>query len=379
MTRTHFLLLATLPALALGGCELGRKTTQQTGYRGTAMDQIIDNSHVQKATYIPPPPYPLGPTAASGPKVQGQNIQVLGNLTEEQFGHLMSSISQWVAGDAANCTYCHNPANMADDSLYTKRVARQMLQMTLALNSQWSNHTGQTGVTCYTCHRGQPVPKYVWTPDAPTDRLSVRGQKRGQNTPDPNVGYASLPYGVFEQYLGGNAETVRVQASSAYPGMDKNTTRNAEDSYAIMMHVSKALGVNCTFCHNSQSFRSWSLSRAQRATAWYGIRMVRDVNGRYITPLAHAGIFPAKRLGPTGEPYQVNCLTCHQGLNKPLGGKSMIPDYPYLRPAGYTPGAPPVAEQNVVQALRQPGTMAGKISPPNKPGDQPAQTAAPVR
>jgi photosynthetic reaction center cytochrome c subunit len=250
-----------------------------------------------------------------------------------------------------------------------------MLKMTMALNSQWSNHTGQTGVTCYTCHRGQPVPEYVWSPEKPTDRLSVRNQKRGQNTPDANVGYASLPTGAFQQYLGGDAQSVRVAADSAYPGLQPLTTRDAEDSYAIMMHVSKALGVNCTFCHNSQSFKSWSLSSAQRATAWYGIRMVRDVNGTHIIPLAQAGVFPPNRLGPTGAPLQVNCLTCHQGLNKPLGGVSMIKDYPYLRPAGYVARPPSPAEQGVVRALQQPAAMTSRINPPNAPNevDQPAR------
>ena len=300
---------------------------------------------------------------------------MLNNLSEEQFGHLMSSISLWVAGDAANCQYCHNPANMADDSIYTKKVARQMLKMTMALNSQWSNHTGQTGVTCYTCHRGKPVPEYTWTPEKPGDRLSIRGNKRGQNTPDANVGYASLPGNVFEEYLGGNAQSVRVAASTPYPGTQPLKTRDAENSYAIMMHVSKALGVNCTFCHNSQSFRSWSISSAQRATAWYGIRMVRDINTSHIGPLGRAGVFPPNRLGPTGAPLQVNCLTCHQGVNKPLGGVSMIADYPYLRPAGYVPQPPPAAEQGVVRALRQPTAMTGQISPPNRPNevDQPAR------
>ena len=364
MTTLRLALLSTVPLLALGGCELGRKEVDQTGYRGTGMAQVTDVSSVKAASVIPAPPYPLSPAAASGPKIKGENIQVLNNLSEEEFGHLMSSISLWVAGDAANCAYCHNPANMADDSVYTKTVARQMLKMTMALNSQWSNHTGKTGVTCYTCHRGQPVPEYVWSPQKPTDRLSIRGQKRGQNTPDANVGYASLPNGVFEQYLGGNAESVRVASSSAYPGTNAAGTRNAEDSYAIMMHVSKSLGVNCTFCHNSQSFKSWSLSSAQRATAWYGIRMVRDINGSHIIPLAKAGVFPPNRLGPTGAPLQVNCLTCHQGLNKPLAGQSMIKDYPYLRPAGYLAQRPP-AEQAVVRALQQPAAMTGSIRPPN--------------
>ncbi|GAA4002587.1 photosynthetic reaction center cytochrome PufC [Sphingomonas humi] len=370
------LLAGVLPLLGLTACELGSKQSQQTGYRGTGMQQVTDVSSIKAAAVIPAPPYPLSPAAASGPKIQGQNIQVLNNLSEEQFGHLMSSISLWVAGDAANCQYCHNPNNMADDSIYTKRVARQMLKMTLSLNSQWSNHTGQTGVTCYTCHRGQPVPQYNWSPQAAGNDMSIRGNKRGQNTPDANVGYASLPNDVFKQYLGGNAETVRVQSNSAYPGTQHLTTRNGEDSYAIMMHVSKALGVNCTFCHNSQSFRSWSLSSAQRATAWYGIRMVRDINGSHILPLGRAGVFPPNRLGPAGEPLQVNCLTCHQGVNKPLNGQSMIKDYPYLRPAGYVPRPAPAAEQAVIQALRQPGAMTDNVGAPgNKPNpvDQPAR------
>ncbi|NJC05553.1 photosynthetic reaction center cytochrome c subunit [Sphingomonas kaistensis] len=375
MTNPRLLLVGVVPLLALSGCELGSKQSTQTGYRGTGMDQITDVSSIKAAAAIPAPPYPLSAAASTGPRVQGQNIQVLNNLSEEEFGHLMSSISLWVAGDAANCQYCHNPANMADDSVYTKKVARQMLKMTMSLNSQWSNHTGQTGVTCYTCHRGQPVPEYVWSPEKPTDKMTIRGQKRGQNTPDANVGYASLPTGVFEEYLGGNAQSVRVAASTAYPGSQPLTTRDAENSYAIMMHVSKSLGVNCTFCHNSQSFRSWSLSSAQRATAWYGIRMVRDINGSHISPLARAGVFPPNRLGPTGAPLQVNCLTCHQGVNKPLGGVSMIKDYPYLRPAGYNPQPRTAAEQGVVRALQQPAAMTGQVSPPNAPNevDQPAR------
>ena len=95
-------------------------------------------------------------------------------------------------------------------------------------------------------------------------------------------------------------------------------------------------------------------------------------------PLARAGIFPPNRLGPTGAPLQVNCLTCHQGLNKPLGGQAMIADYPYLRPAGYTAQPRPAAEQGVVQALGQPAAMTGRIdSPAAPPGSAPNQ--GPVR
>jgi photosynthetic reaction center cytochrome c subunit len=358
----HLVSAAGLTLLVtLGGCELGPKKIEQTGYRGAALAQITDVSNIKEAGTIPPPPYPLppdgGPTAAQ----TYQNVQVLGGISAERFNHLMASITQWVSPEQG-CNYCHNPENMASDEKYTKTVARNMLRMTLAANSTWTTHTKATGVTCYTCHRGQPVPAYVWAKTPATPAMTIRGQKRGQNTPDPNVGYASLPTSVFEDYLAGNPKSVRVASNSAYPGWNPGVgVKNAEDSYGIMIHVSKALGVNCTYCHNSQSFRSWSLSRAQRATAWYGIRMVRDINHGYIEPLTT--VFPANRKGQAGDPYKVNCLTCHQGLAKPLGGQSMIADYPYLKIAAAAPAATPAA--GAPAALAQPQAMTDNPAPPN--------------
>jgi len=68
----------------------------------------------------------------------------------------MLAITQWVAPEQG-CAYCHNGDNLADDGLYTKIVARRMLQMTRHINKDWKEHVASTGVTCYTCHRGQPV------------------------------------------------------------------------------------------------------------------------------------------------------------------------------------------------------------------------------
>ena len=96
-----------------------------------------------------------------------------------------------------------------------------------------------------------------------------------------------------------------------------------------MVHMSDALGVNCTTCHNSRDFADWSQSTPQRATAWHGIRMARAVNNAYMEPLA--SVFPAERKGPLGDTLKVNCATCHQGANKPLLGVSMLGDYPELK------------------------------------------------
>ena len=322
---------AVAGAVLLGGCELGPKTTQQTGFRGTGMDQIVDPDHVVKLAAIPAPPYATPDD--SGPRAGQtyQNVKVLGNVSTARFNHLMASINQWVAPPEQGCNYCHNPENMASDEKYTKIVARRMLQMTLNINGKWSSHVKNTGVTCYTCHRGNAVPTYKWaiaegTPDPDT----ILRNKHGQNSPNASVGFASLPYDPFATYLAGKAQ-IRVAASSEYPSKDHVVSiKDAEKTYGLMMHMSSALGVNCTYCHNSQSFRSWTISRPQRVTAYYGIRMVRDVNADYITPLA--SVFPAYRKGPHGDPYKVNCQTCHQGQSKPLGGVSMLAANPALKP-----------------------------------------------
>jgi photosynthetic reaction center cytochrome c subunit len=70
------------------------------------------------------------------------------------------------------------------------------------------------------------------------------------------------------------------------------------------------------------------MSTPQRATAWYGIRMVRDLNNNVMLPLKD--LLPAERLGPTGDVPKIYCATCHQGSNKPLYGAPMLKDYPEL-------------------------------------------------
>jgi photosynthetic reaction center cytochrome c subunit len=354
----------SLAGLALGGCELGSKVSEQTGYRGTGMAQVVDVSNVKAAVAIPAPPYPLpddtGPTAAQ----TYQNVKVLGGLSAERFNHLMATITQWVAPPEQGCNYCHNAENMASDEKYQKIVARRMIQMTQNINSRWSSHVQETGVTCYTCHRGQGVPAYMWARAATVrDPNSIRGNKRGQNTPDANVGYASLPSAPFEQYLEGNYRA-RVAGKSSYPPFQTGAApgksiKDAEGVYAIMMHQSTALGVNCTYCHNTQSLGAWNLSRSQRATAYYGLRMVNDVNDAYISSLA--AVFPANRKGPHGDPYKVNCTTCHQGLNKPLGGQSMVAQAPVLWGARGTAVAAgeggAVGQQAVKQQMTNPGAV----------------------
>lgn len=348
------LVAAASLGLMLSGCELGKKKVEQTGYRGTGGDQVTAVARLTSQP-VPQPPYPL--PAAGGPTAGQtyQNVKVLTNVSAERFNYIMASISQWVAPQdgpdptKVGCNYCHNPANMASDEKYTKVVARRMLQMTLAINSKWQGHVQNVGVTCYTCHRGNAVPKYVWSAADPGHPAhGLLGDKQGQNAPSPAVSYASLPNDPFSTFLTTD-KNIRVQNTNASGLYEKPgpSLKEAEKTYGLMMHMSSALNVNCTFCHNTDSFSSWSNSRPQRVTAWYGIRMVRDIDQTYIASLQH--VFPdnMNRKGPLGDVYKANCATCHQGLNKPLGGVSMLGDYPDLRgptPAGApAPAAAPAA------------------------------------
>lgn len=321
------LAVAALAVLSLGACQLSPKQATQNGYRGTGMDTIVLKKVALQKVDVPAPPYDAPSTEGPRAREVYKNVQVLGDESAEQLSYTMAAITQWVAPEQG-CNYCHNPENMASDELYTKVVARRMLQMTRNINHNWTQHVAQTGVTCYTCHRGQPVPSNHWT--LPTAAPSgIIGNRHGQDNPVPASAYSSLPEASLALYLTGDPkvdQNIRVQSTGMHPSpANKTSVMATENSYAVMAHVSQALGVNCTFCHNTQSFQNWSISTPQRARAWYGIRMVRDLNGQYIGSLAK--VFPANRKGPMGDPFKVSCATCHQGQNKPLGGAQMAKDY----------------------------------------------------
>ncbi|WP_374332351.1 photosynthetic reaction center cytochrome PufC [Aestuariivirga sp.] len=312
--------------------------TTQEGFRGLGMEQVTNPrlaERLKAANLLPTPddPVPNDGVLVKDDKETYKNVQVLGDLDTAQFVRLMAAISVWVApqeGDNASCAYCHNTDNMASDEKYTKVVARRMLQMTRAINTQYKPHVAETGVTCYTCHRGQPVPANIWSTNPGMKQAGGFAASRdGQNLAhQPIPAYASLPYDPFTPLLSKPGETIRVVATTALPGGTGADVKKTETTYALMMHMSTALGVNCTFCHNTRQFANWQQSRPQRVTAWHGIELVRDVNANYLGSLTD--VFPANRKGPMGDVMKVDCATCHNGVNKPLYGFSMAKSYPEL-------------------------------------------------
>jgi photosynthetic reaction center cytochrome c subunit len=303
----------------------------QRGYRGLAMVENYNPRRlaaVEAANQTPAilPQIHAGPPASTVYK----NVKVLGDVDVGEFTRLMASITTWVAPQQG-CAYCHDVNNMAADTVYTKIVSRRMIEMVRHVNADWKTHVATTGVTCYTCHRGQPVPEYIWFTNPGQPRaIGAAFTNTGMAMPAPQIGDTALPYDPFTPFLE-QANEIRVEAPTALPQGDRQSIKQTEWTYALMMHVSQSLGVNCTFCHNSRSFRDWDQSTPQRVSAWYGIRMVRDLNTQYLDPLKST--FPAARLGPLGDNAKVNCATCHQGVYKPLFGKAVAADFPELSAA----------------------------------------------
>ena len=320
--------LLTIAMVAGAGWDLPPVETTQVGYRGSGMVVVKDVEKLEAlaaANVAPPTPYEPDPTGARARDVY-QNVQILGDLSEDQFNHFMASITEWVApGDDQGCNYCHNPENLASDEVYTKVVARRMIQMTQAINVDWQPHVQQTGVTCYTCHRGNPVPLNVWSTDPGPGVPGMAGYRDGQNIASAVSGNSSLPSDVLQRYLL-DEQPIRVHSTTALPtGENTANIKDTERTWGLMMHMSESLGVNCVTCHNSRAFNDWDQSPPQRVTAWHGIRMARALNNEYMLGLSP--VFPANRKGPDGDVLKVNCATCHQGAQKPLLGVSMLKDY----------------------------------------------------
>jgi len=331
--RLRFVAAALVAAALVAGCEKGPMDSIQRGYRGLGMVEIY-NPNIEAAKWDanqPPPPLPAAAAGSPPASAVFKNLQVLNDLSVAELTRLMVAMTSWVAPQQG-CAYCHAEGDLASDALYTKVVARRMLQMTRAINDGNKAHVANTGVTCYTCHRGQNVPADIWFLDpGPKTASGPAGNRAGQNAPAPAVGYASLPFDPFTPFLE-QANEIRVVATTALPGGDHKSIKQAEWTYALMMHISQALNVNCTYCHNTRSFAEWDASTPQRAVAWHAIRTVREINADYLVPLKP--VFPANRLGPTGDAPKANCATCHQGAFKPLYGAPMLKDYPELTRVG---------------------------------------------
>ena len=220
--------------------------------------------------------------------------------------------------------------NLFDDpDSYQYGVGAMMIAMTQNINENWAGHVNanaEVGVTCYTCHRGQPVPSEIWFSIVPVNER-VDGWPAIQNRATSLSQSTSLPSDALESYLLDDqtigihdleSRVAGIPGQDGYPGI-----QHAERTYALMNYFANSLGVNCVFCHNSRAFYDAGQVTPQWATASLGILMVQELNNDYIVPAG--ALLPEERLGPrNGDEPKVACKTCHKGYQQPLQGTNVI-------------------------------------------------------
>ena len=84
------------------------------------------------------------------PKMEYKNLTVL-----KSPDRLMETMRFFDLSLRSDCAFCHVPGNFASDNNPHKAMARRMVQMTETIDQT----VGKNRVTCFTCHRGDPVPK----------------------------------------------------------------------------------------------------------------------------------------------------------------------------------------------------------------------------
>src|SRR5438067_10562476 len=99
--------------------------------------------------------YAQAPEAGKGKaKAPPKNLKV---LTPETYRPLMDVfVASLGLADKGGCTYCHVQGQMFLDDKPQKDTARMMITMVRDINAKFPD--GKQHVTCFTCHRGDPMP-----------------------------------------------------------------------------------------------------------------------------------------------------------------------------------------------------------------------------
>lgn len=94
------------------------------------------------------------------------NLKILSkNISEKELDKVMDGFNISLG---VECNYCHakktavDELNFASDKKPEKEIARKMMLMTTNINKKYFDFNKQKSsiqaVTCYTCHRGNPMP-----------------------------------------------------------------------------------------------------------------------------------------------------------------------------------------------------------------------------
>ncbi len=307
-------------------------TAMQTGPRGTGM-HVAEFNAVRTVADPTIAGYetssPVVPQAGDALAKDAYDTAdpLLGDLTVANYDRLLAAMRSWTG----------IPDLLENPDSYQTVVARRMIEMTRNINENWDGHVNgvaEVGVTCYTCHRGQPVPSDIWFNITPVNEASG-GWAAVQNRATSLSSFTSLPSSALEVYLTDPDSQVNVHdlesRVAGVPGLteDVHTIQKTEQTFSLMNYFSNSLGVNCVFCHSSRAFYDPAEVTPQWSLAQLGRQMVIELNTEYLIPLKD--VYPQDRLGPIyGDAPKAACRTCHKGYQRPMQGLNVTQDWPEL-------------------------------------------------
>lgn len=94
------------------------------------------------------------PTGQRREPPKPKNLQVLPK--DIPVPELIGKMRTIAASLGVRCSFCHVDGDFSSDQKDTKQIARKMLKMVDAINT--NNFDGRAEVSCYTCHRGSTHP-----------------------------------------------------------------------------------------------------------------------------------------------------------------------------------------------------------------------------
>ena len=101
---------------------------------------------------------------------------------------VQARMAEWATALGVDCTHCHVPDRWTDTAKPAFEFAQRMSRMVAALNEGALQGLG--GVTCWTCHRGQPIPGRL-----PRERWEkLRADHAGEFAGRPNRAIAMSVY-----------------------------------------------------------------------------------------------------------------------------------------------------------------------------------------
>ena len=97
--------------------------------------------------------------AQDAPKAKGKggppkNLKVL--TADNYMDNMRAFVPALGLADKGGCNFCHE-ADRSSDAKMEKVMARMMISMVKDINAKFPD--GKEHVTCYTCHRGDTMPK----------------------------------------------------------------------------------------------------------------------------------------------------------------------------------------------------------------------------